>query len=221
MTLPAGSHYRPSLRPLTCAVLLALPLLSPQAVMARDLVGGEAEITADDPVERWNLSAGATLRVSSGGHTQAITAENSHVVLNDASAARVASSDAYSILLRYGSALETTRAQIFDGGIHVYDNSTVILGDSFITIDETTPSFEVTPTVGIFTTLGEGAGIKLSRSTIRVVDNPHLDAFNSGIGIRHSQGNVTLRDTSMIDADNRDDVLRLIGRAERASRTRG
>ena len=27
--------------------------------------------------------------------------------------------------------------------------------------------------------------------------------------------------TSMIDADNRDDVLRLIGRAERASRTRG
>jgi hypothetical protein len=27
--------------------------------------------------------------------------------------------------------------------------------------------------------------------------------------------------TSMIDADNRDDVLRLIGRADRAPRTRG
>lgn len=202
MTLPAGSHYHPSLRPLTCAVLLALPLLSPQAVMARDLVGGHEEITADDPAERWNLSAGAYLRVSSGGHTQAIDAQASRVVLHNASVARVASNHAYSITLRHSASLEATGAQIFNGGIQLYDDSVVSLNDSYITIGNNFPDFAVIPTVGIFTTMAAGAGVKLSGSTIRVVDNPHLDAFNSGIGIRHSQGNVTLRDTSIIDADN-------------------
>ncbi len=203
----------PSLRPISCGILLALAGLPASPLMARDLNGEEETVTEADTPESWRLTNGARLEVT-GGSTLGLVATDSRIRLDGATVARNGTDDWHALELRGSSTLTGDGNRIANGGILISDTSFAILRGTDIRIDADAPGFDRLSTIGI-TLLGATDGdrprLTLSNSLITVVDNPAKDYFNSGIGISQGAGEVLLQQGTKIVADNVGVLLRGIG----------
>ena len=199
-----ASPVVPSLRPITCGILLALASLSSTPVVARDLNGEDAVVGETDTPESWHLTNNASLEVENGS-TLGIVATDSRVRLTDAVVAGNGNDDTHAVQLLGHSSLIGNHSLVKDGGILIRDNALVILRDSEVQLVAGAPGFDRSNTIGI-----ELVGVQdddrpsliLSGTRVTVEDNLAQGHFNSGIGIRQAVGRVVLEQGTRILADN-------------------
>ncbi|MBD3828832.1 MAG: autotransporter outer membrane beta-barrel domain-containing protein, partial [Stenotrophomonas sp.] len=198
MKTSAAGH--PSVRPLACAVMLAMGVLPLGDVTARQLDGEQAEVVAGETPETWSLRNGARLLVT-GGHTYDIDVTEGSVDLTGATVTRLVSGNK-SVTLRGTSALRADGTLFQGGGLWLTNDSTAHLTDSSIQVQGVTGALA---SVGVdFLGLGgDSAHATLDNTRVTVADNPGTPDYNSGLGVRMAAGSsIDIINGSYIDAAN-------------------
>jgi len=201
-------YGRPSVRPLACAVVLALTCLPFTALEARQLDGEEAEVVPGDAPEAWTLINGSALRVD-GGRTQRIEAwDTSTLTLNNAEVSAEPAVLPYAVALRDNASLDASNSR-FNGVVSVGGSAIARLKNSSISVATAGMAPDQVLAIGLsLSSVPSGNGARnpyalLDSSSIHVEDAPapQLD-ISSGVGVRLQFGRVDIVNGSRVEASN-------------------